>query len=1838
MPRVSTFDKSVTEGGEIVFEVLLSKSTDRPVTVQYATESGAHYRGHYNAQSGSDFTAASGTLRFAPGETRKTVRVSTTSDSAYEFNEIFHLRLSNPTNAWLNSSRGYKRATGTIVDDDPPPTVSISDGSATEGGKVEFKISLSVPTSRPVWVDFRLEVGPGDTATPLFDFKIPEAVRVWFGGGSGSTPASFKLRVVTADDDIDEEDETFTVRLSNPINATLGDATATGTIIDDDGTVQPPPPNDLPTVGFLLGPGSNIGSNVAAGDRMRFHVSLSKPSDRQVSVQYRTSSGTAQSGADFTPSSGLLVFPPGETLEYLYVPTTQRDRSDEGNKTFTVTLSNPLHATLVDATATGIITDADTDVDGSPYVAVKASTDAVEGNPVTITVGLSAPSDQTVTVQYQAGGGPATSGVDYVATSGTLTFAPQQTEKTVSVSTTDDSDYEGTEYFYLRLSNPTNAALRTARSSLYDYRHVTASILDNDDPPVASFASQASSAQEDSGTHNVTINLSSATTYPINVNYTLGSGTATFRLDYRLTSGSVSVPSGATTATIPVTIIDDDVDDSGETIVLILTAGTGYTPGYTVGANSEHTVTIQNHETPATPEVSISAGAGVTEGGSATFTLTASPAPLAALTVDVTVSQSGDYAAPGATGSRTVTVPTGGTATFTVATVDDGADEADGSVTATLAGGTGYTVSSSQGTATVAVADDDDAPLATPYTALIAKMYGWRNDNPVWSSNKEHTDRWDRALLAFGESVADDSLTPMTAAEAQAFADRGWTPWVEVAAALREIENGGGTTTPELVIAAGAGVTEGASATFTLTADPAPAAALTVAVTVSQSGDYAAPGATGSRTVTVPTGGTATFTVATVDDAADEADGSVTATLAAGAGYTVSSSQGAATVAVTDNDEAPQATPYAALIAKMYGWRNDNPQWSSNKAHTDRWDRALLAFGETVADPSLTPMTAAEAQAFADRGWTPWVEVAAALREIENGGGSTTPELVIAAGAGVTEGGSATFTLTANPAPAAALTVAVTVSQSGDYAASGATGSRTVTVPTGGTESFTVATVDDSTDEADGSLTAALAAGTGYTVSSSQGTATVAVSDNDDPAPAIPEVSISAGAGVTEGSGATFTLTANPAPAAALTVAVTVSQSGDYAASGATGSRTVTVPTGGTATFTVATADDSADEPDGSVTAALAAGTGYTVSSSQGTATVAVADNDEPGPGIVTKRSVAREGSDDAVVFTVRLSRAARETVTVDYATADGARAWAGTPPAQAGADYTAVSGRLTFAAGERFKFVSVPILDDAVDEGTEYFLLRFSNPQGGRLEARHRETQGLIRNDDHLQAMWLSRFGRTVGSQVTDAISGRLGAGLAPGAHATLAGQPLDLSRTDDGQALADALAGLAHAFGAPGAPAANDDDPFARHGPSDIWNEPSTTAAAHSMTGRDLLLGSAFHVAPAREGSGPGLAAWGRVAHGSFDGEHADDTGRTSVDGEVVTGVLGADADFGRLLAGVAVSLSEGEGRFDSPGVDRGQSGKIESTLTTVSPYAQVKVSERVSAWGLAGFGTGDMTIRFDDGGMAPIRTDLSMQMGALGARGALLTQDEAGGMDLALKADAFFVQTESEKAANSAVTTADASRLRLVLEGGRSFALSDTATLRPSLELGVRHDGGDAETGTGVELGGGVAWSDAASGLSIEAKGRMLVAHADSDYREWGMSATARLDPGERGRGLSFSLAPTIGAASSASERLWGARDARALAPGGAAGGTFEAARGLTAEAGYGMALFGDRFTGTPNVGFGMSDTSREYRMGWRLTSAVRGDPGFEVNLDATRREAANGNAPPEHGVMLRSLIRW
>ena len=538
-------------------------------------------------------------------------------------------------------------------------------------------------------------------------------------------------------------------------------------------------------------------------------------------------------------------------------------------------------------------------------------------------------------------------------------------------------------------------------------------------------------------------------------------------------------------------------------------------------------------------------------------------------------------------------------------------------------------------------------------------------------------------------------------------------------------------------------------------------------------------------------------------------------------------------------------------------------------------------------------------------------------------------------------------------------------------------------------------------------------------------------------------------------------------------------------------------------------------------------------------------------------------------------------------------------------------------------------MLDDEWNEGSETLTLRLSNAEGASIADG--EATGTITNSDPIQKMWLARFGRTVGSQVVDAVAERLGGPLA-GAEVTLGGQRVDLARGEDGAALAEALTGLARILGAePGqGPDAQDRlsgaDAWPGTGPG-AWERPGTGASPRAMSGRDVLLGSAFHLSRSAEDGGPGFAAWGRVTAGGFDAQEEHAQGPVGMDGEVTTGIVGADAAWARWLAGVAVSVSEGEGTYAYAEVG---SGTVESALAGVHPYARVEVNERVRAWGLLGFGAGEMTLRPE--GRDPISADLDLRLGAVGARGALLEADETGGVDLALEADAFLVRTESAPAPNTAATTADASRLRLALEGSRSFVLGDSAALTPGLEVGLRHDGGDAETGTGVELGGRIAYANAVSGLSVEASARTLVAHEDAGYEEWGASGSVRLDPGASGRGLSLTLAPTFGAASSGVERLWSLRDARELA----ADDAFEPEARLDAEVGYGLPVFG-AFTGTPYAGLGLSDGGRDWRVGWRLTPARPG-LALELGVEGAWAEPANDEARPEHGVMLQGSVRW
>ena len=279
--------------------------------------------------------------------------------------------------------------------------------------------------------------------------------------------------------------------------------------------------------------------------------------------------------------------------------------------------------------------------------------------------------------------------------------------------------------------------------------------------------------------------------------------------------------------------------------------------------------------------------------------------------------------------------------------------------------------------------------------------------------------------------------------------------------------------------------------------------------------------------------------------------------------------------------------------------------------------------------------------------------------------------------------------------------------------------------------------------------------------------------------------------------------------------------------------------------------------------------------------------------------------------------------------------------------------------------------------------------------------------------------------------------------------------------------------------------------------------------------------------------------------------------------------------------------------------------------------------------GYGWGEIEIA--DDAAAPESSDLTQWSGALGASGTLLTSDDwiAGGTTkLKLKGEGSLarVDVEGNGAAINELTV-DARKVRLSLEGSHAHALAAGGTLTPAIELGVRNDAGDGETGTGVELGGSLRYQDPATGLTVQGHGRALLTHS-GNYEEWGFGGLIRLDPGADDRGLSLSLVPGWGETQSGAQRLWndGVTDRAA--------NDNEAQGRLQAELGYVFGVFGGTGVLTPYSGLSLAgEGAGRYTLGSRLEIGS----SLNLSLEGTRREAAN-DAAPDHGIMLRGQLRF
>jgi hypothetical protein len=329
----------------------------------------------------------------------------------------------------------------------PAPAISIDDIVVTEAeATVAATFTVSIPVAVPtadVVVDYA--TGPassGVPATPGVDYT-PAAGTLTIP--SGSLSATVTVNVLG--DTLDEPPETFAVNLSNPVNATLGDAHGECTIDDNDAAPT------LSVADLTITEGDSGTKNAL------FHVSLSTATGLDVTVAYATADGTAMAGSDYTATAGTLTLPAGSTSATIPVPILG-DVDDELDETFLMNLTLPVNATLADGQGQATIAD-----DDGPAISIE-DTSVVEGNTGSVnavfTVRLSGVSIQTVSVDYQASDGTAVDGSDYNAVSGTLTFSQGVTMRTLTVPVLGDTADEPDETFHVLLSTPVHGSLGDA--------------------------------------------------------------------------------------------------------------------------------------------------------------------------------------------------------------------------------------------------------------------------------------------------------------------------------------------------------------------------------------------------------------------------------------------------------------------------------------------------------------------------------------------------------------------------------------------------------------------------------------------------------------------------------------------------------------------------------------------------------------------------------------------------------------------------------------------------------------------------------------------------------------------------------------------------------------------------------------------------------------------------------------------------------------------------------------------------------------------------------------------------------------------------------------------------------------------------------------------------------------------------------------------------------------------------------------------------------------------------------------------------------------------------------
>ena len=356
--------------------------------------------------------------------------------------------------------------------------------------------------------------------------------------------------------------------------------------------------------------------------------------------------------------------------------------------------------------------------------------------------------------------------------------------------------------------------------------------------------------------------------------------------------------------------------------------------------------------------------------------------------------------------------------------------------------------------------------------------------------------------------------------------------------------------------------------------------------------------------------------------------------------------------------------------------------------------------------------------------------------------------------------------------------------------------------------------------------------------------------------------------------------------------------------------------------------------------------------------------------------------------------------------------------------------------------------------------------------------------DEDQTRQLVLAALGRTVAEDVIETLNARMVASRRPESFLTINGQRTVLGQGETGTGAAPRPTGA---------------------------NQPSK---ATDPQGQNPLDNSGFQLAIDETNE---LTLWGRGSFGHFSGQ-SDQATALTLNGQLGYGYLGVDYRRAGAATGVGMMLLHNQGTLDyrSTIINKDHATV---TLNNVLPYIHWRPKADLDVWSLIGYGAGEVELIDVD----PIR----LRMAAVGLRYELRP---LGSIHLATKTDAFAVQLTPDEGYGSV-----ARRLRLALESRTDWRMASYASLQPHLEFGVRWDGGDAATGPGAEIAGGLTYMDERYGLHVEARGRRLLAHQEDATRLWGASLMVRRQSKDR-QGLQVALGPTWGQANSQVASLW------------------------------------------------------------------------------------------------------